>query len=957
MSRRNYRWMKAFFVIAIALLLHFELYGQSQAIDGNIDGYVTSEDGAGISGAHIKITNVNTGISREAESGENGYYIQQLLPTGTYEVTVAKEPFAASRRTNIEVAVGAAVRVDLKLGIGEAQTTVQVNETGPMIEVERTTANSYVFSETEARNIILATRSLMEFYELDPAMNSAAVSTGGSGTSTASLFYGGFSNLEFNVDGVSNNLQNGSRNVVISAEAISQYQTLTNFSAEFGRVVGPILSAVSRSGSNTWHGSGYLYAKNAVLSAWPFLSTSTTRPDFSRYNYGGTVSGPIKKDRAFFFANYERWMQNLPVVSTFGGSNQAAILKELGISPSDAGTWTTTFRAHTVTVKSDIVLNSKNRLALRYNTYHDAESPLNGGQITRQASAAWTDFPHAGTAQLVTEFKPTVINEFRFLRGLRPVGQPVLAPNNPAVSLSGIGTFNGNASGNYKYFETGYQIIDNLTWNKGRHSFKFGFDILPVNYQDTTSNLNGTFTFSGLTANDTRGAVSADQQYLYTVAGTIDPSTGLAYNYSQFSQSTGAKLFDASDINQGYFAQDEIRINARLKATLGLRYELFYRPSGNLNPAYTPTGNSPQSFTNLAPRTALAWDPWGNQKNVVRVGYGIYYNPTTPATYEGWERQNGVTVKSVTIKPTQTGAPAFTLDPVETVSGGTVSKSSIYYVDNGFKDLRVQSWNVGIDHELAPGYSVSISYLANHADHLSYTVPGNLVTTGSLADGRVTYSGYTDTNFGVIYSVHSDNTYQNFNAVLAEFTGRIANRLTAHAGYQFQHVYGCIDRTTATTTGYCFDNGAGTYNQPQRFVATVLWSPNLHFDNALMNKLVKDWQFGNNTIIQSGLPFTPVTGSDLNGDTTYSDRPVGMGYHTYQLPTYYEIDMRADRTIRVGEKGSLEVFAEALNVPNHENVTTENTTWGTGTTPNSTFKQATAAETQREFQLGLRYSF
>lgn len=954
--RRTNRWVHALFAGMVAVVLSLHLYGQSQAIDGNIVGYITSADGAAISGAQVTITNVNTGISYSVTSDENGYYVRQLLPTGVYEVKAAKADFSGAARANVAVALGAAVRADLMMRVGEAQTTVEVTTTQPLLEVERTTAHSYVFSESEARNLPLATQSLMEFYELDPALSSSYVSTGGSGTSTTNVAYGGFSNILLNVDGVSNNLQNSSRNVVISAEAISQYQVLTNFSAEFGRVVGPILNAVSRSGSNAWHGSGYLYAKNAVLSAWPYLSTSTSRPDFSRYNYGGTFSGPIKRDRAFFFVNYERWMQNLPVVSTFGGTSQATILDELGIPASDAGTWTTTFRAHTVTAKTDIVLNDKNRLSLRYNTYHDIESPLNGGQLTRQASAGWTDFPHSGTAQLVTTFSPSLINEFRFLRGLRPVGQPVPEPNNPAVYLSGIGTFNGNSNGNYKYFETGYQIIDNLTWNKGRHSFKIGFDILPVNYQDTTSNLNGTFTFSGLAATSSRGAVSALNQYLYTVAGTIDPSTEQPYNYTQFSQSTGQKLFDASDINQGYFIQDEIRLNARLKATVGLRYELFLRPSGNLNSNYAATGNSPQDLTNLAPRAAVSWDPFGNQENVLRAGYGIYYNPTSPSTYEGWERQNGITVKSVTVTPTQSGAPTFTLDPVSPVSGGTVATPNIYYVDNGFRDVRVQSWNVGFEHEVAPGYSVSVSYLGNHANNLRYAEPGNLVATGSTSDGRTTFSGYENSSFGVIYAIRSDNTYQNFNAVLAELTARVASRLTAHAGYQLQHVYGCIDRAVPTSTGRCFNNGPGSYNQPQRFVATVVWDTNLHPANPLLAKLLSGWQLDNNTLVQSGLPFTPVTGTDVNGDKTLSDRPLGFRYNGYQLPTYFEFDLRADRTIKM-EKGSLEVFAECLNLPNRKNITSVNTTWGTGTTANSTFRQATAAEAQRQFQLGLRYSF
>lgn len=227
------------------------------------------------------------------------------------------------------------------------------------------------------------------------------------------------------------------------------------------------------------------------------------------------------------------------------------------------------------------------------------------------------------------------------------------------MSLSGIGTFNGNANGQYWYYESGYQIIDNLTWNHGHHSVKSGFELLPANYQNRTSNWNGRFTFAGLAATSTRGAVTPVQQYLNTVQGVIDPRTGLPFSYSQFSRSTGAERYDATLLNMGYFVQDDFQVTPRLKLSAGVRYEYFGRPAGNPNPAYPLTGKVNQDHNDVAPRVSLSWDPFGTGKTVVRAGYGIYYNPNGASDWNNWMRQNGVTVKSVTVTPSQSGAPAF----------------------------------------------------------------------------------------------------------------------------------------------------------------------------------------------------------------------------------------------------------------------------------------------------------
>ena len=952
--------MRVFTLIALVLMASVAMNAQSQAIDGNLDGYVRSQDGNALLGAHIRASNLSTGFTREADADDSGYYVVQLLPPGTYSVTASKEGFNTSVRSGVTLLVGQVVRVDMLLPVGNVQTVVQVTDDAPVVEVGRTSAYSNVYTEREARNIPLSARNPLQFYIFNPILNSQRNATTASGTQTPSVVYAGYGTTQFNVDGVSNNLSGGARNVVISAEAIAEYQTLTSPPAEYGRNAGLVLNSISRSGTNDWHGSLYSFTKQKELSARPFLlAASAPTPSFERYNYGTTLAGPVVKDKAFFFLNYERWAQNSPLVSTFGGANQAQIAQQIGES-DNVGSFISTFRAHTVTVKGDVILNAKNRLALRYNMYNDTEARTDSGAITKEVSSGYLDTPQSGTAQLVTVFNSSLLNEFRFLYGFRQVANPILYPYNPAISLSGIGTFNGNANGNYQYYESGYQILDNLTWNRGRHSIKTGFEILPANYQDRTTNWNGTFTFAGLAATTLRGAVTPLQQYLNTTSGLTDPSTGLPYTYSQFSRSSGAEYYDASLINTGFFVQDDVRLSSRLKLNAGVRYEVFVRPGGNLNPAYPQTGRISQDYKGISPRTGISWDPFGSGKTVVRAGYGLYNNPAGPASYDSWMRQNGVTVKSITVLPTQTGAPAFTRGQVPAFTGGTAAIPNIYEIASDFKDGQEHNWHVGVERQLSSSFSLSLSYLGARAQNMTYNVPGNLKQVGTLSDGRIQFGGTAnrpDANIGTIYTVQSAGTYQNYNALLVMLRSRPAHGLSFQAGYQYQHIAGCLNRSVPTATGACFNEGTSSVNQPNRFTVTAVWEPRLSYGNRAVSAVLNGWMLANSTIVQNGFPYDAVTGQDNNGDGTYSDRPAGFGLYAFRMPLYVEMSCRLSRKFVLGEFGKMEIFGEALNATNHKNVYGVNTTWGPNSTPNTSFGTPTSVEAARQWQMGMRYSF
>lgn len=959
-------------IALLAALANTSLNAQSQAIDGNIEGIVRAQDGNSIALAAVKVTNTGTGLVREAQSTDQGQFRIALLPPGVYSITVSKPGFASDLRNNVRVGSGQTLSLEFRLQVGEVATTVEVKEDLPAVEAGQTNAISNLYTEREARNLPAAGRSLLDFFVMNPAVNAPPLSTGGSGTGTPSVSFGGLGFRQINVDGVSNNIQGGARNLVISQESIGAFQLATNYPAEFGRQAAVLMNSFTQSGGNQFHGSGFLFARNKALSAAPFLQApGAAKPEFFRYNFGGTAAGPIVKNKAFFFGTYERWTQDLPVVSTFGGAQQAQIAQQLSIAPEDVGTFTTSFRAHTLTAKADWELNAKNRLAARYNYYFDRESQLQGGQQTRQVSTRFDEDPHSFTTQLVTSVSPSLLNEARFLFATRGIENGVQSPLNPQINIAGIGSFNGNADGVFSSREQGFQIIDNISWTRGAHSIKAGVDLLPVRFRERTRNLNGTYTFAGLPAATGRGAVTALQHYLNTAGGVIDPSTGRPFTYSQFTRAQGQEFYSARVINQGYFIQDEWRLTPSLRLNLGLRYELFWRPEGIANPDYPATGVIPQDTNNWAPRLAASWDPFGKGRSVIRAGYGIYYNTTVAQTFNTFLRGNGREVRNVTITGTQAGAPAFTRGAVPPFTGGTPQISNLNVFGSEFQDPMVHSYFVSFDQDLF-GHALSIQYAGNRARNLPYAELTNIRPTGALPDGRVTYGGTVnrpDPRFGNIFTTVSKG-YQNFNGMLITLTRRLRHGLSFQAGYLYQDLQGVsfVNGSGAFTNFGAtvvpsapenpqFDRGLGDFSQPHRFTLTGVWEPIVPGLKGASALLVNGWQLSTRTIAQSGLPFSPVTGQDNNGDTQFTDRPAGFAVNSARLPAYATIDLRLTRNFRVAEAGRVEFIAEVFNVSSRLNVTNVNRTFGPNVTPNANYNQPTAAETSRQFQMAIRYSF
>lgn len=954
------------FAVAIAIAAVAPCaFAQGQALDGIIEGVIRTEAGnQPLSGATVRAFNASTGYERSVASDQAGRYSLPLLPPGEYVVFVEAPAFATMSRTGILLRAGQTLTVEFVMPSSSFAETVQVTATQPAVEVGRT-VQSNNYDERTVRAIPTIGRSILDFFVLQPGVNAPPISSGGSGTGTPSTVYGGLGLRQMNVDGVSNNLQGGARNLVISQEAVQEFQTVTNFSAEFGRVAGGLQNAFTRSGSNARHGSAYLFTRQDWLSAKPFLLAATApKPEFQRYNYGGTAGGPLVRDRSFYFVSYERWSQDLPVVSTITPSNAAV----LGIPSTSIGAYTTTFRAHTVTARNDTQVNPANRLSFRYNYYYDRESPLNGGLIAREVSTRFDENPYSYTAQLVSVINSRLINEARFLYATRSISNGVSAdPDAPNIDVSGVGSFNGNSNGTKKTDEKGIHIVDSLTLTLGRHVLKAGIDLLPVSFRERTTNINGSFVFGGLPAvAGVRDAVTPLNQFLLTEQGSVDPSTGRPYSYSRFTQSIGAEYFEAKTFNQGYFIQDDFRVGDRLKLNVGLRYEYFGRPDANPNADLPLTASFAKDTNNFAPRIGFAFDPTNSGRTVIRGGAGVYYNVVVAQTYNTFLRGNGRDVINVNVTPTGSGAPAFSRTRVTPPTGVSVI-SDVRVMADDYQDIKVLNWFTTVEQQLWKDLALSITYQGNKADNLPVALNVNLAPNGTSADGRRLWSTQNrpDPRYGNIF-VSSSIGEQRYDGLVGVLTKRFSAGNSFQLSYHLSKARGTSYVNDFTGFGVFTspsdplsvdpDRGPSDFDMRNRFSATFVYEPKLPVDGA-MSAIVNGWQLSSRLIASDGFRFNATTGQDNNGDTIFNDRPVGQGYNQFELPGYVTFDLRLDRSLSLGGSRKLELIAEGFNLTNRLNATNVNRTWGPNVASNANFNTPTGAETARQFQLAARIAF
>ena len=650
-------------MILLVLIGVGQSFGQAQAGSGQITGVVTDSNGAVVPNASVTLTSKSTNETRTVTTSGDGTYRFVLLQPGKYSVKTTAANFAEVV-LEVEVQVGRITDANVTLGASGVSAVVEVTAEGV-----QTTTNNFdaVQNETAIQNLPINGRRFQDFVTLTPT----AQVDPSRGQISLSGQRGINSNI--NVDGVDYNqpffggVRGGERSnsaFTIPQESVREFQVVAaGYSAEFGRSSGGIVNAVTKSGSNEVRGTlfylirpeqlavGNKFAKALADQRLNALGVQATLAP-TQHQFGGSIGGPIKKDKLFYFASYEQQrfraprqvlFQNLVGVATPVNAGQAAVYD---FYRGNEVQYQSTNDAYAALGKIDWNVNDSNRFNIRYN--FAANKALNGVSTGETALDPTTtsslstngteeDRNHIVVGQMITTFSANLINEVRgqYARETRPrTPNDLLAGINTSIGVFGTRNFLPTTQ-----YDRRIQIGDAMTYITGAHTIKFGGEFSDI-FADQTFGFNqtGVYTFSGLTS--TTGILDAmSTNRTATVRGRFDTTT------ARYNKQIG-NLAAAYGIKElSFFVQDSWRVNQKLTINAGLRFEKQYNPSAEANNSTvlslirnTPWpifGNRtldpsiiPDSQNQWGPRLGFAYDPKGNGKTVIRGFAGQYYART-----------------------------------------------------------------------------------------------------------------------------------------------------------------------------------------------------------------------------------------------------------------------------------------------------------------------------------------
>lgn len=630
-----------------AILVSIAALTMAQVPTGTISGVVQDESGAMVPNAAVTITNKATGELRTLTSGPDGSFSAPALAAGQYEVKAVLTGFRTTLRDAL-VEVGSTTTVDMRLHVGASKDVVTVEAATAQVEYQRNTIDG-VITRQKIQELPLNGRNFLNLAFLEPGVTVSPGTTSQFNSLFSVSVLGGDSNkTAITVDGgnIRNSIE-GNTGMNFSQEVVQEFQlSSANFDLSTGITSVGAVNIVSRSGSNDFHGSGYFFFRDHNIAAYPGLNRSALNPDpfFARRNPGFWLGGPVVKNRLFFFFNYE-YLNQTQVFTFVPNVASAAPL---------AGNYPSPYKGKTLSAKFDYSLSSKHHLFARYS--HDGNSGFgpNGGAEPPSNWLRNTNWSDQSILGVTSTLLPTLVNDFRFSyqywqnRNLFPnesVCSGCLGLNFPQIQLSGTNVYLGNTSNATQGRDLRkYQFTDTMSWQKGTHGLRFGFEIEHApgtgfwGYCDPAclvvappelvkanvppsllGALFPTLPTSIRTAQDIMNL-----PFLGGVVGIGDPSQPPPYNVGQAKLNNRYRLF----------MQDSWRIKPRLTVNYGLGWSFestlvngdLSKPK-YLSPLYggdlTPTNNNYRNFT---PAIGFAYTADKSAKTVIRGGAGIYYD-------------------------------------------------------------------------------------------------------------------------------------------------------------------------------------------------------------------------------------------------------------------------------------------------------------------------------------------
>jgi hypothetical protein len=935
-------------VVALASVMlawAFRGFAQQSVDYASIGGRVLDPSGAAVAGARVSARHIDTNVTTTAVTEGSGRFRLPALRIGNYELIVRQAGFKDAS-VQLTLSAGAAFEVPVSLQVADVSAEVTVAAGTPVLDAARSQITATV-SEIEVRNLPLNGRNFQELALVVPGvspanLNSTQLFPETSAVLGASLSVGSQRNLSNNfiVDGLSANDDAAALGgITYAVDAVEQFQVVTSGGqAELGRALGGYMNVVTRSGTNVLHGTAYAYVRDDGLNAPNSLSGTTLPMD--QWQYGGSLGGPIARNRTFYFANIEQRRLDQTGLTTIATPSTALINARLASAgyhapPVATGIYPNPIDSTNLMGKIDHEANARGRFGVRLSLYDVSSQNARGagGLNAPSASSNLDNLDRTIAASHTISLSARTLLETRAQSASSRLDAPPSDPIGPAVSIAGVAVF-GTSSGSPTHRKnTMYQIVSNLSHQAGAHALRAGVDVLINDDRIVYPRaVRGSYVFSSL-ANFLAGV----------------------YNNAGFTQTFAVSEVVQQNPNVGMYVQDEWKLDSDLTLNAGVRYDLQFLETINTD------------LDNISPRVGVAWSPFDDRRTIVRGSAGMFYDRVPLRAVANALLAAGNTTDlaqlrqiSVSLSPAQAAAPVFPriLDaPVPSVTLPTLTT-----MDRDLQNAVSQQAGVEIEREIRPSMVISIGYQYARGRQLLMAINQNV--PGCVAAGNNNgcrpHSEYGNDNR---YSSAGSSAYHGMHVSLTQRPGpwghyRVSYTLSSARNNVGEFFFSSpIDPFDLSK-----DWGRSDNDQRHRLVLSgTAQSPTTPAGN-VWEMLTHDWLLSGMLQAYSALPFNITSGVTTIQGT--AGRPVVNGQfierNAGEGSDFFSLGLRVSRTFHLTPRIGLEALAEAFNVTNRENVLTRNTNFGSGSYPHNpapSFGQPTAVGEPRSFQLGARLRF
>jgi hypothetical protein len=796
-NRSCWESLASAFVISLAVVLLVTLppYVHAQVSGATLTGTVTDSSGAVLTNVQVSIKNQATGEVRSVTVDSAGFYSAPNLLPGVYEVTFTSIGFATTVQNGLTLTVGAQQLLNIRMKIGQINEKVEVQELAPTVDLTTSTVGGFV-GRNAVVQLPLNGRDWTQLATLQPGVDSVGSIQANTGSpDRARRGYGVQMTISgsrptqnnYRIDGISvNDYTNGGPGSVegstLGVEAVQEFSVLTsNYSAEYGRTSGGVINALTKSGTNTYHGDIYEFLRNSALDARNYFDPAQI-PAFRRNQFGASLGGPVVKDRTFFFADFEGLRENQGITATVpvpslaarqgilcsipqpgpGGCTphrvtgafdpdpatgiDKAVLPYLSlwgapnaglVGNGDVGFYSFTAPHITSenfgTARLDHRFSSSDNIFASYqydsanSTQPDPANDVLVGNTTGRAYVALEE-THIFTSQLINSARFGLnrsLHTSQAANAINPLSaNPALGESpgadNPQIDVPPYVSIQPGANQveHLDFYENSYQGYDDLFLTHGIHSLKIGFAVERVQLNAYDPAPFGEIAFGTLADPANNGFLTNNPIVLFA------PLPSAPFIHFNFRSS----IF-------GGYVQDDLRLRPNLTLNIGLRYEMSTVPAeihGHLSALHSPFNQTFQdtivgstvfsnpTYRNFEPRIGFAWDPSGNGKTSIRGGFGLFDVLPLPYLLGQFATNTAPFTENGTANNLPPGS--FPTEAFNILANNAANNLGlrIPYIQPNPKRNYVMQWNLNIQRELAPNLTAMVAYVGSRGVHMIF---------------------------------------------------------------------------------------------------------------------------------------------------------------------------------------------------------------------------------------------